>query len=212
MKRTCVALVALAIAGVASARVVMVPTVPRTCSSGTTWEQVGKCIGRFGKVTLQREASNVKLVRIAGESGFRVSGLYLYAHVGPVWKLAGMFESDAVEIASFERVTIAKHTGYRFDLGMVTPAGNALDDEVAGPAVLQQQLAVFCSGAGYRCTAIVTSCDLLVDGRSRASFRGTLTIQGDTALVLGDRSRASAFCQTPASQSLDWAGLDNIDF
>ncbi|HSD87758.1 MAG TPA: hypothetical protein VLB44_09605 [Kofleriaceae bacterium] len=215
MRCAWIALVFTAVASVASARVVMSPTIPRTCPAGKTWEQVNKCLARFGKVTLERDLDGAKLVRVDGEGGFRVPGLYLYAQRGAAWKLAGMFETsgDDVAIVGFQRLTLAKHTGYRLDIGLATAATSDVDSEIARPAILQEKIAVFCAGTSFRCSAVITSCDMLVEGRSRASFRGTVKFDRDTVHVVGDRSRSAIFCETPETQPLGWAGNDDdIDF
>jgi hypothetical protein len=215
MRRAWIGVVVTGLVGVASARVVMAPTIPRMCPAGKTWEQVDKCLARFGKVTVERDLGGAKLVRVNGEGGgFRVPGLYLYAQSGPRWKLAGMYETsgDEVEIVGFQRIKLAKHTGYRMDVGFTTAATSDVDSEVARPAILQEKLAVFCSGFNYACFSVITSCDLLVEGRSTASFRATLTFEGDVVHVRGDRSRASTFCQTPETEPLGWEAIDAIDF
>ena len=216
MRRAWIAVVVTALVSVASARVVMAPTIPRMCPAGKTWDDVNKCLARFGKVTLERDLGGAKLVRVNGEGGgFRVPGLYLYAQRGSRWKLAGMYETsgDQVEILGFERVKLAKqHTGYRLDVGLSTAATSDVDSEVARPAILQEKLAVFCSGFNYACFSVITSCDLLVEGRSQASFRATLKFEGDVVHVLGDRSRAATFCETPETEPLGWEAIDAIDF
>ena len=199
-----VAVIVMALASAASARVVMTPTIPRTCREGESWEKVTKCLERFGKPKVAREVTGAKLVGIASPN-YGVPGLYLYRETGKRWVIAGMFETSAtIEVFKLSRPTIAKHSGYRFDIGTVDSEVTLPDGESA-PRTIQQKLSVFCPGDSYFCTQVTTSCDFIVDGRARESFRGKLTIKGDRALVSGDRSRSNNVCSAPDELELDFA-------
>ena len=190
----------------ASARVVMMPSVSRTCGRADSWGKVSVCVGRFGKLRVVRELEGVKLISVDGER-FSVSGLYIYVQKDQGWRLAGTYNSGGdLQLFSFERVTLAKHHGYRIELGVVEKM--SLDPDHAGDLVpgdlVQQKVTVLCSGASSTCTAITTSCDVFIDGASRESFRGTLTYNGDEVLIAGDRSRDSTFgyCTVPEQIAL----------
>ena len=71
--------------------------------------------------------------------------------------------------------------------------------------MLIQKLALLCGAGSWRCTAVLTSCDVLVHGRARWSFRGALTFRAGWVDVNGDRSMAGDQCQTPEHVPLPWA-------
>jgi hypothetical protein len=174
MKRLFVLLV-LAFPSVAAARVVMTPTIPRTCREGESWDKV-----------------TAKLVSITS-TNFRVPGLYLYRHIGKKWVIAGMHEmSGAFEVFGFSNPTIHKRNSYRFDVGVIDEASSD-----GGRAIVKQSISVLCTGDSYFCAYLVTSCDYFVDGRARETFRGKLTIKGGTARVAGDRTRSGTYCTAP---------------
>jgi hypothetical protein len=190
--------IVLLMAGTASARVVMTPTIPRSCPRAARWDDVTKCLTRFGKPKVARDLRNAKLVVLSDGA----PGVYLYVRDGE-WRIAGMYEISGEPIA-FQRVTINKHVGYRFDLGMSLDSDIAINEDESRPAVTQLKVSVFCSGASYRCTPVVTSCDVFVDGSSRETYRGKLRFVGDVVKNVGDRKRVREQCATPEEQSLFW--------
>jgi hypothetical protein len=200
MKRV-VVIVLLLLTGTASARVVMTLAIPRTCREGS-WEKLVKCITRFGEPKVVRELPGVKLVAVASPK-FQVPGLYLYRQSGKTWVIAGMFEVNGTfEVFSMSTPTIAKHTGYRFDVGTVEDTSGE-----GGKSILQQKVSVFCSGGEIFCSAVTTSCDYLVDGRAKESFRGKLSIDPAHAIakVTGDSSHSGTMCSPITEVTLDFS-------
>ncbi|HUS32863.1 MAG TPA: hypothetical protein VMZ53_30385 [Kofleriaceae bacterium] len=199
--------IVLALTSSAAARVVMTPTVPRTCGTAESWDKVMKCLERFGTPKLERSVDGAKLVGIAYPK-FNVPGLYLYRSVGKRWVIAGMFEAiGTFDVRGFSRPTIAKHTGYRFDVGVVQ---SETSDETSSANEVRRKVSVFCDGGTYRCTEVTTSCERLLDGRATETFRGKLAIKGDIAKVTGDRSRAGTMCDVPDELQLDFAQVNRI--
>lgn len=205
MKRVLVAIACVVAPSVANservdARVVMTPTIPRVCRSANSWDKITTCLERFGKAKVERELPSVKLVSITTEENVRVPGLYLYKQQGKNWVIAGMYElTGTFEVKDLTQPTIAKHTGFRFDVGIVQPTS---ESDVAPAGVMRARVSVFCSGASYFCTEVMTSCEWLVEGRARETFRGTLTIKGGSAVVSGDNSRASQVCSSSGATPL----------
>lgn len=195
-------IILMLVGGTASARVVMIPTIPRSCPLAASWDEATKCLARFGKPKVVGDLGTAKLVLLS--EGSRIPGLYIYVRDGE-WRIAGMYEMGGeIDLASFKRVTINKHAGYRFDLGMSVGNEIAIDEDQTRHAVTQLKVSVFCAGASYRCTPIVTSCDVFVDGRSRETYRGKLSFVGDVVKNVGDRKRVRGSCSTPEEQSLFW--------
>ena len=206
MKRLLV-LAVLGFPSIAAARVVMTPSVPRTCREAENWEKVTKCLEKFGKPKIERTTSNAKLVSISS-SRFRIPGLYVYRQVGKKWVIAGMHEmSGTFEVFGFSNPTIGKRSTYRFDVGVI--------DEVATPsdgmrAIVKQSISLFCAGDSYFCAYAVTSCDYLVEGRARETFRGKLTIKNGSARIAGDRSRIGTYCTAPEEIEIVTGEPDDI--
>jgi hypothetical protein len=193
MKRFLVLLL-LVFPSVAVARVVMTPTIPRSCREAESWEKVTKCLEKFGKPKIERELPTAKLVSITSTS-FRVPGLYVYKQVGKKWLITGMFEmSGTFEVFGFSNPKLGKRSTYRFDVGMIEQAGSSTDGSLG---VVKQTVSMFCTGDSYFCAQAVTSCDYFVDARARETFRGKLTIKGGKVRVSGDRTRSGNYCLAP---------------
>jgi hypothetical protein len=195
-------LVLLVLTGTASARVVMTPAIPRQCRELESWDKVMTCVKRFGEAKVAKELPGAKLIAVT-KPNFRVPGLYLYREKGKHWVIAGMFEANGTfEVFSLSKPTIAKHIGYRIDVGIVEDSSGE-----GSKSIIQQKISVFCSGESYFCSDVMTSCDYLVDGRARESFRGKLTIKNDTVKVTGDSSRSGTMCVAGSEIQLDFAAM-----
>lgn len=198
--------VLVGLVGTASARVIMMPTVPRSCPGGESWDAVAKCLSRYGEVRTERKLPGARLVRLGDKGvGFRVPGLYLYVERGKRWQLGGMLDGQsAPALLDFKKVTISEHEGFRFDVGMNEESVLSFDGETNVPARQQQRFAVFCAGQGYYCSAIRTSCDVFVEGKAYFSFHGKLSVDGDDVVITGDARNAGSACAQSARVELGW--------
>lgn len=198
----------LLLCGTASARVVMTPTIPRSCPRGASWEQVEKCLARFGKANVLRDLGRAKLVHLGNgaSSGWRVPGFYVYVRDAKGWQFGGMYETtgDDFDLASFQQVKIANHVGYRFDVAESSRNEVPVSEEQTRPGLLLFKTSVFCGKNELRCAAIITACDVFVDGTSRETYRGKLTIKGDVVENIGDRRHATQSCVTAEALQLAW--------
>ena len=162
MKAWLAAFIVLTTTHVAAAkRVIMTPTIPRSCPGADSWEKVSTCVSRFGKMRIERELPDAKLISL-GSDHYRAPGLYIYALKGKRWQLAGMLETEVTfELESFKRVKIMGHTGFRFDIAFAEPV--TVDPDRTGDRAsrdfVQQKESVFCAGGSYSCTDIRTSCE-----------------------------------------------------
>jgi hypothetical protein len=181
-----------AFAGVASARVISIPAVARECGEEPTWEDVATCAAKLGTVKIERTLPHARLVRITNENA-GARGIYLFVERNKTWRLGGMYE-DGVSVLGLDTVTFAGHAVYRVTFGLSEHSDVSLDDMTMTPVVFVQREEMYCTGAGYRCTTVRTSCDALVAGRARLSFRGTVHWKNGALHVAGDRSRAGTFC------------------
>lgn len=197
----------LLLCATASARVVMTPTIPRSCPRGASWEQVEKCLAKFGKPKILRDLGAAKLVHLDGGSGWRVPGFYVYVHDDKAWRFGGMYEStsDDFDLTGFQQVTLAKHVGYRFDVAESARNEVPVGEEQTRPGLLLFKTSVFCGSNQIQCAAIITACDVFVDGQSRETYRGKLSFEGDIVKNVGDRRHASQSCVTTEELQLFWS-------
>ena len=73
------------------------------------------------------------------------------------------------------------------------------------PAIVDRKLAILCAGTGYYCTALTTSCDVLIHGKAYWSYRGKLVIERSMARVEGDRRNAGDICEASSTEpALNW--------
>lgn len=198
----------LLLCGTASARVVMTPTIPRSCPRGASWEQVEKCLARFGKPEVLRDLGSAKLVHLGSSAsgGWRVPGFYVYVK-DKEWRFGGMYETtaDDFDLKSFQQVKIAKHVGYRFDISESAHDEVPVSEEQTRPALLLFKTSVFCAGNQIHCAAVITACDVFVDGQSRETYRGKLSFKDDVVKNVGDRRHATQSCVTAEELQLFWS-------
>lgn len=201
-------IVLLLLCGAASARVVMTPTIPRSCPRGASWEQVEKCLARFGKPKVLRDLGSAKLVHLGSSvgGGWRVPGFYVYVH-DKEWRFGGMYEttSDDFDLTSFQVVKIGSHVGYRFDVAESARNEVSVSEEQTRPGLMLFKTSVFCGPNLIQCPAAITACDVFVDGQSRETYRGKLSFKGDIVQNVGDRRHATASCATAEELQLFWS-------
>jgi hypothetical protein len=198
----------LLLCGTASARVVMTPTIPRSCPRGASWDQVEKCLARFGKAKVLRDVGSAKLVLLGdgGSSGWRVPGFYVYVRDDKAWRFGGMYDTSAddFDLASFQQVKIANHIGYRFDIAESARNEIPVSEEQTRLGLVLSKTSVFCGTNQIRCAAIITACDVFIDGQSRETYRGKLSFHGDIVQNVGDRRHATQSCAVAEELQLFW--------
>jgi hypothetical protein len=74
-----------------------------------------------------------------------------------------------------------------------------MQDRQLVPVQLRRRTTTVCLDSG-NCTSMITSCDALVDGKTRWSFRGTLTFDHGVFHITGDRTFAGQICAPNTSQ------------
>lgn len=183
----------------ASAKPVLRPTAWSMCGDAPSWTKLKKCLERFGEVKVARTFERLKVLNL-GENAMNTPapGLYVYyAQRGSSLHLVWMSQSASggkVELLDVRKVSVAGRSGYRLDMRSVDPVV-MFDDQTALEATMRQKTAAFCLGTEMACSHVIESCDVLVGGKAYYTFRGTLSIDGGTAVVTGDRSLAG-MCTT----------------
>ena len=69
---------------------------------------------------------------------------------------------------------------------------------------MRTQHVLFCSGQGWFCREIISACEVLVRGRTRWSFRGTVKHDRQWVTVTGDGRNAGTLCDVPARVPISW--------
>lgn len=184
----------LLVAATASARVIRLPRVVEECGSDLTSEQVLTCTQKFGDAKVERTLPHAQLVRIPKrDTSPTAPGYYLFIEDHGKWQIAGMREGSG-ELFGFDSVKLGTHTAYHFELGISDRTEISLDDITTSPAVLVRREQVYCGDTGYRCSIVMTACDVLVGGKAIATFRGTVTWKNDMLHIAGDRAQARGEC------------------
>ena len=174
----------VALCGVASAKVVMIPVIARECSDEKTWGDVMKCVEPHGHVKLEKSLPHARLVRVTRDHDDG-SGLYLFVQAGS-WQLGGMTEY-AGELLGFDNPTVGGHGVYRYDIGTT--------EHTTSEQTLIRHVQVYCTGTGYRCTTVMVACDVLAAGKAIETFRGTVSWHQHHLRIAGDRTHAGAECE-----------------
>src|SRR4051812_36021230 len=115
----------LVVAGVASAKVVMIPVIARECREAKTWGDVMECVGPHGEAKVEKALPHARLVRVTRKTEPdeepASGGVYLYVEQSG-WQLGGMVEY-AGELLGFDNPTIGGHGGERVGRGAGGPRG-----------------------------------------------------------------------------------------
>lgn len=184
----------LLVAATASARVIRLPMVVEECGADLTSEQVLTCTRKFGDAKVERTLPHAQLIRIAKhDTSPNAPGYYLFLEDRGKWQIGGMRDGDG-ELFGFDSVKLGPHTAYHFELGASERTEVSLDDITSTPAVLVRREQIYCGGTGYRCSVVMTACDVLVGGKAIATFRGTVSWKNDMLHVAGDRTQARGEC------------------
>jgi hypothetical protein len=183
----------VALGGVASARVIRIPPVASACSEERTWDDVAACAATFGTVKIQRTLPHARLIRITNaNAGDR--GIYRFVESHKAWRLGGMYEAPAL-VLGLDTVSIGTRRVYRIEIGATDHADVALDDTTTAHAVTVRHEQMYCGGVGYRSSTVMTSCDVLIAGKTRWTFRGKVRWKDGSLRIAGDRSRAGEECE-----------------
>jgi hypothetical protein len=183
----------------ADARVVMMPSIPRSCPGSSTWQATLACIERFGTAKILRSQGAVRLVQLrARENDFRTSGLYLYVQEKKRWHIGGTIFDPKPKVIGFSTPSYDHRKLFRIDLVYAANEEILVDEVTSRNAFVRRKTSMFCSGESSSCSDIVTACDVFVGGRLLATFRGALAYEGGGVMsVTGDRSRAGEQCTQP---------------
>jgi hypothetical protein len=182
----------VAVASLADARVIMIPPVARDCGQAPTWDAVTTCTSKFGTVTVEKTLPHAKLVKITQETS-GVRGFYLFVERHGAWLLGGMYEEKGDALA-LESVRLGTHDVYHVEIGTTAHEEIGLEDGTTARAVIVEHAQIYCTGTGYRCSAMTTSCDVLVAGKTRWTFRGKVSWKDGALHVTGDRTHAGPMC------------------
>lgn len=191
--------------------VIMQPPLVRACPRLKSWQDLTGCFTKHGWGSrVERTIGKAKLLRLDVQIGAkRIDNmLALYVEDAKGVHLGGMYElvaddAGSVFVLAAEELTVKAHTGIRIDLGEEHASSVSVDDLTARPAVQRMRHSLYCSGLGWQCTDIITSCDVLVDGKTYWTFRGNVTIKDNMVLVAGNRDLAGSCAPSP-SQFLGW--------
>lgn len=199
-----IALVLAALAASARAERLAEPEIVSRCPAGKSWSAVEACLAKIGTPRIIQTLGAAKVVGVRVEGAkppYREHGLILYVERKGTWRLEGMFHpyGNDFELLKLEAISINKRPGHRMDLGKVI----AIEVE-SKPATLRMQQSLFCTGQDWLCTEVTTACEVLVRGKTRWTFRGTLTFDKRWVVVTGDRSKAGPLCTVPERVPVNW--------
>jgi hypothetical protein len=188
-------------------------TPEQLCERNTSWPKLVKCLGKGGNtVKTLFDVGKGRVVSVTGNPSYGSASVYVYTQRNNRWeRMNAYFASNpSTEILSFERL---KHeNGYRLEQGSIMKSSAFTGERFPGAeqtrvqVTLRRKTTAICLDNGY-CQQLVTSCDALVDGKTRWSFRGTLRIDHGQVRMSGDRAYAGQVCAPAPSQISDLGDL-----
>lgn len=167
------------------------PDLTKSCPRVATWDAMQRCLETRGDVFVVHDLPDAKLV------GYTLAPtttrLELYVLDGTTWKLLspGWTTNATSELINFGTYA----DGYRVDIGMAFETRIRIDPALDfSPVLIKRINTSLCPRKSY-CRSVVTSCDMLVRGRSHGRFRGTPVWKGDRLFVRGDVSTTGTHCR-----------------
>lgn len=202
-------IVLVSVAETADARrlVISEPPMVRRCPKFRGWNQVMTCLNQHYNAKLTKEVKGAKLVTLFTKNTPAVdSGVLLYIERAGSWQLGGRFETYGGEysVLGLAPITIGRRTGYRLDIGQVTPVTMMVDAITPVTATQRLHRAMFCSGDSYQCPEATVACDVSVDGNAWHVFRGTLSFEENLVNIAGDRDHTGLYCNVSPKIYLGW--------
>ena len=189
------------------------PPVVGACRGGKDWAEVARCLGKIGKLTIERSMGTARLVHVIATSKDWVDtgppqdlGIYLYVQAkDQSWHVGGMYQrGDNDTFLGLVPVTITKHDGWRLDVGSLSRSPLSLDGAPPVPVTIRTLSSLYCSGEDHRCVEIQTMCEVTTRGKMLLAFHGTLRLVKGDVFVDGDQSRAGSVCRATRGISIRW--------
>jgi hypothetical protein len=186
-----------------------IPTPEEMCERNKSWAKLVKCLSKGGNtVKTLYDLGKGRLIAVQGNPSYDSAAVYLYTQQGARWqRMGGYFATNpTTEILSFAR--LKNENGYRLEQGQIFKSSALTGERFPGadqtrvPVTLRRKTTSICLDNGY-CQTIISSCDALVDGKTRWSFHGTVLIDHGQVRVKGDRSFAGQVCAPSPSQLSD---------
>src|SRR5687767_11698211 len=157
------------------------PTKPRKpppppCKPTTSFKQFMGCQFKGWDLDILHDLPTTKLLTMRAPGEHARKQLALYILVSKNWIRAGVYAelNDSTELLSFKQIDAA----YRVDLGFASHTWVTVDDITSRPALLKRTHTYICDMQNAACRSVQSSCDVLVRGRTIATFRGTVKWNG----------------------------------
>jgi len=204
------ALLIVLLAGEASARKIVIsePPIVRACPGGASWSAVETCLGKQGTMSIVKTLPKAKLVRLLQSDGSNKkydAGVYLYVEQAKgAWRMGGMYDGSPYTVIDLLPLTIGKHDGYRLDIGQFQRSSISIDGVTSVAVILSTRRTLFCAGDRYGCADATASCDVLIEGRTWFTFRGTFVFEKGQVRVVGDRKYAGPACAAEERVYIGW--------
>jgi hypothetical protein len=170
------------------------------CRRTSSWTTYMRCNFKMWKSSaVLHDLPNAKVVALEPTNDTRgTRQLRLYFLTGKLvteWVQSGFYAESGMnaELIAFEPIN---DDTYRLDMGYAHPTWVTLDEIGSRPALLRRQFTYFCS-LTLGCRSVMTSCDVLVNGKAVATFRGTATWNGNAIQILGDSRSTNRYCTKP---------------
>jgi hypothetical protein len=166
------------------------------CTRSPTWDKLVRCQIGARKHEIVKDMPDAKLVSFDTSRPDRPSQqLALYAFSGGTWSHVGFHvELNATnELLDVQRIAPAT---VKVVLGYSTPSWITVDEVTNRPALLRRTFTYVCQPTRL-CLQTLTSCEVLVHGKTIASFRGEAIWNGLSLRLRADTRNTNRYCTPP---------------
>lgn len=171
------------------------------CGNGKTWAVVERCMKKQGNLALLHQTETVRIVRITSVSSPAFSRLHLYTKTTTGWVRGNLNASTnaTVELLGVSMFHAPGGDGIQLAFGSITRQSVSLDQTSATKrAVVRRVTTHVCLPDGWSCRAMVTDCEVYVDGKAYWTFHGEMFWHPSLGLrIRGSAENAGTICKPP---------------
>lgn len=168
---------------------------PPRCPATNSWQRFTRCQLKHLTFELLRDLPAAKLIAVGGSGGSARKRLTLFLLAGTQW-VESSFRGDVTATSELLAFTKLASDTYRVDVGHASPTWVTLDEVTQRPAVLRRAVTHVCV-ATSGCRQTVTACEVLVNGKAIAGYRGEPVWDGNSLKLRADVRNTNRYCIAP---------------
>jgi hypothetical protein len=174
---------------------------PLACGRHQSWDAFTRCAFPKRRVEVAQDFGNGKLVRFPDHLRQDIATLGLYVRRDGVWSQTGFHATINASTELLGAQAVAPDT-YRVDMGFVSRMAVTIDQISTRAAIIRRRFSYVCPPA-RSCQQVVSHCELLVNGKMIAGYRGDVVWNGSAFVLRADVRAQNRYCPPPRGVTLE---------